>query len=117
MRCRAPVPAVFRTELGRVRRLITDFEWLPARGYLLAFADADRLLADDPNQLQTLVEVLRSASAIWSIRNRWRPRTAFHVLFHCNADHYSEVEARLSAAGAELEQRELVATPDPSRHR
>src|SRR5437867_10764406 len=111
MRGRAPVPAVFRTELGRVRRLITDFEWLPARGYLLAFADADRLLADDPNQLQTLVEVLRSASNLWSIGNRWHPRTAFYVLFHCRADHYSEVRARFAANGAELEMRELLATP------
>jgi hypothetical protein len=61
---------------------LADFEWLPAKGYILLITDAHAVLPDDEDEYETLLEVLSDAGEAWSKGQTADGRCApFHVLF------------------------------------
>jgi RNAse (barnase) inhibitor barstar len=44
---------------------LTDLEWVDADGYVIYYDHIDALLAEHPDQFETLVEILRDAVASW----------------------------------------------------
>jgi RNAse (barnase) inhibitor barstar len=76
----------FPAESGRnwdaFEELLADLEWLPATGYLLIVTDADELLADDAEDYDTFVGVIKDVAKEWASPRRGasaRPAVPFHV--------------------------------------
>ncbi len=44
---------------------LTDLEWVDADGYVILYDHIDGLLAEHPDQFETLVEIVRDAVASW----------------------------------------------------
>jgi RNAse (barnase) inhibitor barstar len=44
---------------------LTDLEWVDAEGYVIYYDHIDKLLEAQPDQFETLVEILRDAVASW----------------------------------------------------
>lgn len=62
--------------------LLTDLEWLPAKGYLLVITDADQLLAEDADEYDTFIGILNDVGREWAAPRggeRARPAMPFHV--------------------------------------
>ena len=55
---------------------LTDLEWVDADAYLLHFDHLDAFAAEHPDQLETLLEILRDAVDSWN-----EDKTAMVVLF------------------------------------
>ncbi|MGI5157297.1 barstar family protein [Microbispora sp. CA-102843] len=71
--------------------VITDLEWLPAKGYVLVLRNADSLLASEPEERGTFFRVLTSAAEEWSHPvvegAEWdRPAIPFHILLEVDGD-------------------------------
>jgi hypothetical protein len=63
--------------------LLADLEWLPAKGYLVIVTDADELLAEDPDDYDTFIEITKDVAKEWATPRRGesaRPAVPFHVL-------------------------------------
>ena len=48
------------------RRNVGGLEWLPAKGYVLLFTDAELILPDDEEEFATFLEVLNDAGEAWA---------------------------------------------------
>jgi len=62
--------------------MLEDLEWLPARGYLLVVKDADELLADDPEDYDTFIDIVKAVGKEWATPRRGayaRPAVPFHL--------------------------------------
>jgi hypothetical protein len=59
-------PAYFGDNWDALEESLNDLEWLPARGYVLVFRDADQVLAAVPEDRPTLVGILAQAGADWA---------------------------------------------------
>ena len=69
--------------------LLADLEWLPAKGYLLIVTDADELLADDPEDYDTFIEIIKGVAREWATPRRGataRPAVPFHVCLTVDRD-------------------------------
>lgn len=83
---------------------LVDLDWLPGRCYVLVVTEVDMVLARDPSDFKTFVEVLKSAHEQWKIPNRANmdePVAPFTVVFHAEPGMADEALARLRAAGAD----------------
>jgi len=76
-------PSHFGQNWDALEDCLTDLEWLPAAGYLLVIADADRLLAGHEEDYRTFVAILETAGAEWATPRSGvaaRPPRPFHTL-------------------------------------
>jgi RNAse (barnase) inhibitor barstar len=75
-------PDYFGHNWDALEECLADFEWLPAKGYILLIAEAQAVLPDDEEEYETLLEVLNDAGEAWSKGQTADGRRApFHVLF------------------------------------
>ena len=75
-------PEYFGHNWDALEECLADFEWLPAKGYILLITDAHAVLPDDEEEYETLLEVLSDAGEAWSKGQTADGRCApFHVLF------------------------------------
>lgn len=75
-------PYYYGENWDALEECLNDLSWIRARGYLLCFADASRLLANEPKtEFEIFMDILSVACTNWTTRE---PRVPFHVLFHCN---------------------------------
>jgi RNAse (barnase) inhibitor barstar len=58
-------PGDFGHNWDALEECLTDLEWVDADGYLIYYDHIDGLLAEHPDQFETLVEILRDAVASW----------------------------------------------------
>ena len=76
-------PKYFGHNWDALEECLADLEWLPARGYVLIFTDAEQVLPDDEEDYATFLEVLSDAGEAWGSGNagmgEQRP-TPFHAL-------------------------------------
>src|SRR5262245_37236671 len=77
-------PAHFGRNWDALEDCLTDLGWLPAEaGSLLAFSDADALLAGHEDDYATLIDLLESAGRAWATQQTGhpgRPPVAFHTI-------------------------------------
>jgi RNAse (barnase) inhibitor barstar len=75
-------PDYFGHNWDALEECLADFEWLPAKGYILLITDAQAVLPDDEEEYETLLEVLDDAGEAWSKGQTADGRSApFHVVF------------------------------------
>jgi len=75
-------PEYFGHNWDALEECLADFEWLPAKGYILLITDAHAVLPDDEEEYETLLEVLSDAGEAWSKGQTADGRRApFHVCF------------------------------------
>ena len=88
-------PSYFGKNWDALDECLSDLEWLPAGGYVLAISDANEVLRDEPQEMKKLLNVLQGAGDAWASANTPRP---FHVVFECAPEHRSLMEQRLGSA-------------------
>ncbi|MBX3320292.1 MAG: barstar family protein [Nitrospira sp.] len=75
-------PDYFGHNWDALEECLADFEWLPAKGYVLLITDAHAVLPDDEDEYETLLEVLSDAGEAWSKGQTADSRRApFHAVF------------------------------------
>ena len=75
-------PEYFGHNWDALEECLADFEWLPAKGYILLVTDAHAVLPEDEDEYETLLEVLNDAGEAWSKGQTADGRCApFHALF------------------------------------
>lgn len=70
-------PSYFGENWDAFEECLRDLDWLPARAYVMAVTDADRLLEEDAEERRTFVAIVESAAADWALRG---PPIPFHVV-------------------------------------
>ena len=58
-------PSDFGHNWDALEECLTDLEWVDGEGYVIYYDHIDALLAEHPDQFETLVEILRDAVASW----------------------------------------------------
>ena len=58
-------PNHFGNNWDALEECLTDLEWIDADGYVIYYDHIDGLLAEHPDQFETLVEILRDSVAQW----------------------------------------------------
>ncbi len=58
-------PDHFGNNWDALEECLTDLEWVDGDGYVIHYDHIDALLAEHPDQFETLVEILRDAVASW----------------------------------------------------
>jgi RNAse (barnase) inhibitor barstar len=58
-------PDHFGDNWDALEECLTDLEWVDGDGYVIHYDHIDGLLAEHPDQFETLVEILRDAVASW----------------------------------------------------
>jgi RNAse (barnase) inhibitor barstar len=58
-------PDYFGYNWDAVEECLADLEWLPAKGYVVLFTDAQLVLPDDEEEFATFLEVLSDAGEAW----------------------------------------------------
>lgn len=74
-------PDYFGHNWDALEECLADLEWLPGKGYVLLFTNADQILADDDDEFTTLLEVLSDAGEAWASGQAGKRPTPFHTLF------------------------------------
>ena len=59
-------PDYFGHNWDALEECLADLEWLPAKGYVLLFTDAELILPDDEEEFATFLEVLSDAGEAWA---------------------------------------------------
>jgi RNAse (barnase) inhibitor barstar len=58
-------PDHFGGNWDALEECLTDLEWVDGDGYVIHYDHIDGLLAEHPDQFETLIEILRDAVASW----------------------------------------------------
>ncbi len=72
-------PVYFRWTWSAFHECVRDLSWLRCRRYLVVISDADRLLADEPDELALFLGLMDGTGRSWSQRAD-RPTAAFNLL-------------------------------------
>jgi RNAse (barnase) inhibitor barstar len=98
-------PDYFGHNWDALEECLADLEWLPAKGYVLVFTDAELILPDDEEEFATLVEVLNDASEAWASGQAGARAKPFHSVLAVSERnkskraHWGLPQATVSAAG------------------
>jgi RNAse (barnase) inhibitor barstar len=72
-------PDYFGHNWDALEECLADLEWLPAKGYVLVFTDAELILPDDEDEFATLLEVLNDAGEAWATEDAGKRAKPFHT--------------------------------------
>lgn len=87
-------PDYFSRNWDAFDECINDLKWLPADYYVTCLKRADKLLAGNNKDFQTLIDILALAGRDWAAEDRGgdplagRPRP-FHIILHTEADSWA----------------------------
>jgi Barstar (barnase inhibitor) len=73
-------PDYFGHNWDALEESLADLEWLPAKGYVLLFTEAELILPDDEDEFATFLEVLNDAGEAWASGQASRRARPFHSL-------------------------------------
>jgi RNAse (barnase) inhibitor barstar len=59
-------PDYFGHNWDALEECLADLEWLPAKGYVVLFSDAQLILPNDEEEFATFLEVLNDAGEAWA---------------------------------------------------
>jgi RNAse (barnase) inhibitor barstar len=99
-------PNYFGENWDALFECLTDLEWLPGDAYTLVVTDSHVLLDRAPKaELGRLLDVLAFAAHEWTrLRDSQNPPRPFHVVFQCDPEHATGLEARLRETDRPLEE-------------
>ena len=72
------LPDYFGHNWDALEECLADLEWLPAKGYVLLFTDAELILPDDEEEFATFLEVLNDAGEAWATGQAAKRARPFH---------------------------------------
>ncbi|HET7910381.1 MAG TPA: barstar family protein [Nitrospira sp.] len=72
-------PDYFGHNWDALEECLADLEWLPAKGYVLLFTEAERILSDDEDAFSMFVEVLNDAAEGWAAGEPGKRAKPFHA--------------------------------------
>jgi len=98
-------PYYFGENWDAFEECVNDLEWLPARSYIFAVTDAERLLPEA--DFATLIHILDAAATRWESGteagpNRTTLPVSFHVIFQCDPENDVEIRRRFENVGIAL---------------
>lgn len=76
-------PDYFGHNWDALEECLADLEWLPGKGYVLLFTDADQILPDDEDEFAAFLEVVSDAGEAWASGQagmQGRGARPFHVM-------------------------------------
>lgn len=74
-------PDYFGHNWDALEECLADLEWLPAKGYVLVVAEAERVLTQEEEDYSTFLEVLSDAGEAWAAGQAGSgSRRPFHVI-------------------------------------
>lgn len=73
-------PDYFGHNWDALEECLADLEWLPAKGYVLVFTDAEQILSDDEEAFSLFVEVLNDAAEGWAAAEPGKRAKPFHAV-------------------------------------
>jgi len=73
-------PDYFGHDWDALEECLADLEWLPAKGYVLVFTEAELIAADDEDEFATFVEVLNDAAEAWAVGETGKRAKPFHAV-------------------------------------
>lgn len=71
-------PDYFGHNWDALEECLADLDWLPAKGYVLLFTDAELILPDDEEEFATFLEVLNDAGEAWASGQAAKRARPFH---------------------------------------
>jgi hypothetical protein len=71
-------PDYFGHNWDALEECLADLEWLPAKGYVLLFTDAELILPEDEEEFATFLEVLNDAGEAWASGQAAKRARPFH---------------------------------------
>ena len=83
-------PDYFGHNWDALEECLADLEWLPAKGYLLLFTDAELILPDDEEEFATFLEVLNDAGEAWASGQAAKRAKPFHTVLVVSERHKSQ---------------------------
>jgi RNAse (barnase) inhibitor barstar len=96
-------PPHFGENWDALHDCLADLSWIYADAIVLCIADADRLLAKAPGELETSIGILQSAAKEWNEPDKPKSPRAFHVVVQVAAGQESAVKSAWQGAGVKLE--------------
>ena len=106
-------PDYFGHNWDALEECLADLEWLPAKGYVLLFTDAELILPDDEEEFATFVEVLNDAGEAWASGQAGKRARPFHSVLAVSErnkskrTHWGLPHVAASAAGPSRSKRRL----------
>jgi RNAse (barnase) inhibitor barstar len=73
-------PDYFGHNWDALEECLADLEWLPAKGYVLCFTNAESILPDDEEEFATFLEVMSDAGEAWASAQTGHPPRPFHAV-------------------------------------
>ena len=73
-------PDYFGHNWDALEECLADLEWLPAKGYVLVFTDAELILPDDEDEFETFLEVVNDAGEAWAAGQAGKRAKPFHIV-------------------------------------
>jgi RNAse (barnase) inhibitor barstar len=83
-------PDYFDQNWDALEECLADLEWVPAKGYVLLFTDAEKILPDDEEDFATFLEVLSDAGESWGSGMEGKRPKPFHVVLAVAEEHKSK---------------------------
>jgi hypothetical protein len=73
-------PDYFGHNWDALEECLADLEWLPAKGYVLLFTAAEKILPDEEEDYATFLEVMSDAGEAWGSGMEGKRPKPFHVV-------------------------------------
>ena len=87
-------PDYFGHNWDALEECLADLEWLPGKGYVLCFTDAESILPADEEDFATFLEVISDAGEAWAL-GQARPRPIpFHAVLTVSEQEQSKLMHR-----------------------
>ena len=87
-------PDYFGHNWDALEECLADLEWLPAKGYVLCFTNAESILPDDEEEFATFLEVVSDAGEAWASGQAGQRPKPFHAVLAVSEDEKSKLMHR-----------------------
>jgi hypothetical protein len=87
-------PDYFGHNWDALEECLADLEWLPGKGYVLCFTNAESILPDEEEDFATFLEVISDAGEAWASGQGGRRPTPFHAVLTVSEQEKSKLMHR-----------------------
>jgi len=87
-------PDYFGHNWDALEECLADFEWLPAKGYVLCYTNAESILPDDEEDFATFLEVMSDAGEAWASGQAGQRPRPFHAVLAVSEQEKSKLVHR-----------------------
>jgi hypothetical protein len=87
-------PDYFGQNWDALEECLADLEWLPAKGYVWCFTNAESILPDDEEEFATFLEVMSDAGEAWASGQAGQRPRPFHAVLMVSEQEKSKLMHR-----------------------